>query len=532
MLRKYKYICLVFAVLFLLGVTQQANALLSAVGPTDPVNGFPLWYQDGNTQSLDLCLNQTPSVPGGPGTFMCNLLPDAAFDPNVAIAFPTNFPQESFYFAADARISTQQATKATYRAAVQAGFALGPVTPGQQFTFSLIKYTISVPAPGGTYTVTHPYGVETYNDVAPGPAAIKFVNKTPGISFADPLTGAVGPYLSRVAGPIAIGGLTFLGDPNVAEAVTGSPTGVNKFRIDGPNIGGPGINFVETNLFALTGLATGGVVPTPVTVQTATYSRGATSGVIDVFVASSAGAAVTVSGVGTPLPGEPIPLTEGTAGAFFVHILLPDATVLPTALSVSAQGGAGTALTTAQPHPLADVVNVTKALYNPTAHSLTVQAASSDQGAAAPALSVTSLGIFPTPTLARDNVGVPTVVIPLLAPPPTVTVASSAGGSAVASVQTVPPAEKLKLTSVTFSKAKGTWNIVGHSSMPGVVVKAYNSPDLTPPLLGKATTDRLGLFHIKLKGAKGKKLPNAEHMISLKSSGKGKVMNKKVRVIH
>ena len=253
MLRKYKYICLVFAVLLLVGVTQPAQAVLNAVGPTSPANGYPLWYQDGapNLLSLDLCLATTvsPAPPGPAGAFfMCNLLADGlGYDPavNPVPVFPTNWPLETFYYSADAKITVPsgggggRTTVATYRASVEASFLLGTKTPGQQITFSQFRYKIDVPANGGgTYTVTHPYGVETYTGVGTGPGAINKVFRVGGVaanSFTDPLSGTVGPYLSRVAGPIVNGGLTFIGDPNLPSTVTGGPHG-NKFMVDGPNI--------------------------------------------------------------------------------------------------------------------------------------------------------------------------------------------------------------------------------------------------------------------------------------------------------
>lgn len=38
----------------------------------------------------------------------------------------------------------------------------------------------------------------------------------------------------------------YVGDPNVEHKVTGSPLGTNVFRIEGPNIGGPGVDMIET----------------------------------------------------------------------------------------------------------------------------------------------------------------------------------------------------------------------------------------------------------------------------------------------
>jgi hypothetical protein len=45
----------------------------------------------------------------------------------------------------------------------------------------------------------------------------------------------------------------YLGDPTVDHRITGSPFNTNIFKIDGPNIGGNGVNTIQTNLFAVSG---------------------------------------------------------------------------------------------------------------------------------------------------------------------------------------------------------------------------------------------------------------------------------------
>src|SRR5207245_8623299 len=35
----------------------------------------------------------------------------------------------------------------------------------------------------------------------------------------------------------------------IAHSITASPTGNNFFRVTGPNVGGPGVNLIETNQF-------------------------------------------------------------------------------------------------------------------------------------------------------------------------------------------------------------------------------------------------------------------------------------------
>src|SRR5206468_1185906 len=62
----------------------------------------------------------------------------------------------------------------------------------------------------------------------------------------------VGPFLrwdaTAPAPPVG-----FIGDPAILHGITGSPFGNNFFRLDGPDVGGPGVNTIQTNLFSLTG---------------------------------------------------------------------------------------------------------------------------------------------------------------------------------------------------------------------------------------------------------------------------------------
>jgi hypothetical protein len=222
----------------------------------------------------------------------------------------------------------------------------------------------------------------------------------------------------------------FIGDPNIAEPVTGSPFATNFFRIEGPNIGGPGIDFVETGLFFLAGKIYSGVLPTPLTVDQATYAR-TVSGQVDVFATSAPAATLSFSG-GRNLPGGNIPLTGNGSGRFFATLPLDNASTLPATINVTANLAGSTQTVLAG--TLVDVVTISKAEYNATALSLTIEASSSDQGITPPTLtaqSVTSGALVPGP-------GVDSLVLDgMLVPPATVTVNSSAGGSATAPVTVV-----------------------------------------------------------------------------------------------
>src|SRR5207244_8324340 len=69
-------------------------------------------------------------------------------------------------------------------------------------------------------------------------------------NFASVLpTTNAGPFLTwdPATPPAPTAG--FIGDGLLTHTITGSPSNTNFFRIQGPNVGGSGVNVVETNLF-------------------------------------------------------------------------------------------------------------------------------------------------------------------------------------------------------------------------------------------------------------------------------------------
>ncbi|HEY7102293.1 MAG TPA: hypothetical protein VH573_11700, partial [Mycobacteriales bacterium] len=233
--------------------------------------------------------------------------------------------------------------------------------------------------------ITHPYGVDAF-DVTD--TATRNINFTEDIGIGEPgnFTGALGsrvnPFLrwdtGLVKGP---DGASYLGDPNTPHAVTGSDLGTNFFRIDGPDIGGPGVNTIQTTLFSVQGrVATNaGVAPTQVT-----YTRSTTSGgFVDAFATSQADQAIQVSGTGI----STTKLKADATGNYFGRVAFtganPLASIQVTNVSDRPQTTVNVTLT--------DQVLVTKAAYNSDTGTLVVNATSSDT-AAPPTLTAQGFG--------------------------------------------------------------------------------------------------------------------------------------------
>jgi hypothetical protein len=461
MTNRFKIAMALVAVILVFGLAERGHAALSAVGPVDPPTGFPFYYQDGNGLGLELC---TSFADNGAGN-LCLLGAEPPFfngSPPLRIN-PVNIPSELFWFLANASVPTATGD-ALYVAALEAAFGGGDPVNGDQVSFARIRIRVDVPEPGGTYTVIHPYGVNVFNNVAPGIRAINFTDDVglappPPINFNGALTGAIGPFLRSTGGDILVGAETFIGDPNVLTTVVGSPFGTNFFRVEGPNIGGPGINFVQVDDFNLLGKVFGGVLPTPLTVERLTYSRDAAGVDLAIFATSAITASLAVTG--DPVPATPgVTMDTNGTGNFFGDI--QNLASLPTVVSVTATPVGGGLPTTLSSAP-ADVVTISRADFNTTTRVLTISAASSDR-IAAPVLTALGFGALTAGTLAV-NIPAPGT------PPPSVTVSSAGGGldSHLVSIVSAPPVppDAVTIRSATFTGRTGTWTILGTGSVPG-----------------------------------------------------------------
>jgi hypothetical protein len=440
----------------MLTIAATAQADLARVGPVSNVatggNGFPLWYQDLSGRVLDLCLPNAVDA-GGAQLNACLLVPPGP--PAPPYIFPTNFPDEVFYFrAVGDPIDMGLGKRAVIVLALEAAFANGAVANGDQMVFTRIRVTAGVPE-AGTYTVYHPYGVETFTGVESGVGNRDIVfSEDVGLvagNFTDALHSRLGPnYLMPADStgaqlpPVSVNGALFLSDGTASVNVTGSPFNQNYVMIcgvrdDGTDIplgtAGASGSCVRSDLFALTGRLHDNVaspIGSPLDITRATYSRDSVSGTrIDVHAS-----------VAKVLASQPNPLLTAAAesaaparmvgpdalGAYFTQALNVPSGSIPGSVTVTNSADNPPTPATAK---VTDQVTISSAEFNATTGILRVIAASSDKG----------FGASPAPTLTLQ---VPGSTVPLAAgfasipgirvSPLTVTVASAAGGVARAEV--------------------------------------------------------------------------------------------------
>lgn len=422
-----------------ISLTGSAFAQLAAVDPgpyTFATGKFPMWYQDNNLLSMELCQSRAASsrVPvSTPPAYMCTLLPEpGVFDDTLPMVFPDNWPPEAFWFLAETNIPNNGAGFGVdaYVAGVEAAFASGNPVDGDQQSFARIRIRVNVPV-AGTYTITHPYGVETVNVTTPGRRAIN-ITKDIGIgapgNFSGALNGAIGPFLRSINGPYTevnpdTGGIeTFVGDPNLTEAVTGSPFNTNFLRIDGPS----GVGSIQTNLFTVAGKVLDNRQQTHVAVDRATYRRTSAGVRAEVFAKADSSSTLCFRETLALLPGPPPTPCQTTLlgdnnGLFFGQRLGNG--TLPSVVVVTATNPAGTTRPTAVSAKLTDVVKIQTARYSWANHSLLIEATSTDE-VAVPDMVAQGYGrLSKTGTLQKITVA------DLTQPPATVTVKSAAGGS-------------------------------------------------------------------------------------------------------
>ena len=216
------------------------------IGPIDPRVGYPLWQQDDKGVRLALCLDANG---------LCLSSPPNAAQPASVKDGNINFPGEAFWWSGEAEIDLPSGGRARLVLAKEAAFTTEDATIGNQIAFDRVRVRMDGVTPNATYTVTHPFGVLTV--VADGDGE---VDETEDIGcgaspcdFRIEFKGKIGVFLRWDPAVTPLAPIGYLGDPNIPHTVIGSPLNTNFFRVVGPNIGGTGVNTIQTNLFAISG---------------------------------------------------------------------------------------------------------------------------------------------------------------------------------------------------------------------------------------------------------------------------------------
>jgi hypothetical protein len=381
---------------------------LRAVGPESSLNGYPIWYRDADGTEVELCLDGTP---------LCRFLPGDVPNPNSPIKFPENFPGEAFWWAGESVIADGLTEKVVLVMAAEAAFASGEVaTPGDQVSFGRVRVRMDGMIPGATYHITHPYGeVDLEADDGGRVFSTEDIGAlTTPADFSLALDSPIfGNLLQWDAGAPA----GYLGDPSVDHTVTGSPTGFNKFKVEGPagsfgpNQACPGVDdgsCVITDLFSIVGkhAQTSGVQTMRAAYVDATDPY---TDYLEVFATSRPGQKIMLTGAGigsTQMKG----VTTGRGDLYYAKVLVSGNAPLEVKATNQTDGTSWTTKVT-------DLVTVTDARYDVSANMLTVAATSSKPNAV---LTIPGGQIIANGTLNQ---------IPMATPPLNIVVKSDAGGS-------------------------------------------------------------------------------------------------------
>lgn len=260
---------------------------LGRLGPPDATHGFPLWVEDSKGVQLDL-----PSPPIGDGV----TAPTMIFDPVIpgnAFSEATGFGGEAFFHTAESVVDgLANGGRALLVLAIEAAYGAEDPLAGDQFLFARVRVRFDTSVTG-TYTVTHPWGVETLEVTAddlgvldPGETA-RFSHTNDWGGFAplcpdQPSCLAAGVsesagferillspkewrFLEADTMAAGVDPAEWIGDGVTETTVTGGLNGVNSFTIVGPdNAFGPGVNTVTSDLFTVSGhIFAGDVAPPP-----------------------------------------------------------------------------------------------------------------------------------------------------------------------------------------------------------------------------------------------------------------------------
>ncbi|WP_436526903.1 PKD domain-containing protein [Actinoplanes sp. HUAS TT8] len=380
---------------------------LTQVGPIAEA-GFPAWYRDSTGARLEPCFTMDDPL--------CAVLPDEVPNPDLPVSYPDNFPGEFFYQLADATLTLTDGTKAVIGLNVEGAWANDAVIPGDQMVFGRVRIRFAAAA-GRRFRITHPYGIDDLTADDKGVRMTEDVGTIPG-AFGGVLNGRVGPFLKwdPAVTPSAPAG--YVGDPGVDHKVVGSPYGTNFIRIEelNPQTGAVISQVGFTDTFSVQGrYATNAGVD----VDQATYTTGPDgTGAIEVYATSEPGQAIEIAA--NPALGIRGTRLRGANGHYYGRF--PISGPLPAGASVDIVNASDRPVAK-KTRALVDVVQVTKATYDADARTLTVAATSSDQDAHPGVLSVAGYGPITGQPFTHVEV-----------PPAAITVTSTSGGSATASL--------------------------------------------------------------------------------------------------
>jgi hypothetical protein len=376
---------------------------LAQVGPLAE-HGFPSWYRDSSNVRLEACVTLEDAL--------CPAPADAVPDPEAPISFPDNFPDEFFYQLAGATVTLTNGVRATVGLDLEGAFANGDPAPGDQMVFGRVRIRFDAPA-GERYRITHPYGID---DIVATDRGINMTEDTGAVAgaFGQALNSRIGPFLKwdPLVAPAAPAG--YIGNPGVDHKVVGSPYNTNFIRIEqlDPTTGAVLNQVGFTDVFSVQGrLATNAGVD----IDQATYTVGSNgTGTVEVYATSEPGQAIEV--VGNPALGFRSTRLRGQNGHYYGRF--PVSGSVPPGATIEVINSSDRPVMH-KTRALVDVVQITRARYDADDQTLSVEATSSDGDDTAPTLTVTGFG----PLTGEPFTGV-------AAPPASVTVTSSSGGSA------------------------------------------------------------------------------------------------------
>ena len=201
----------------------------------DPYSPVPQWYQDSNNLKLGLCMHASAACPAMPADYNPELL-----------AFPTNWPDETFYYMTSASGTLPGHGDFFWESAVEHAFASasGLAEEGQQLIFTRMRFRMKDAPAGNAYVIETPYGtIDWTSDHDPLDADVMGINLTDDIGAADRLNycvamhGNLGPFLRAASAPggpalpfVNVDGQQFLTNGALTH-VTGAPSGNNFVRV-------------------------------------------------------------------------------------------------------------------------------------------------------------------------------------------------------------------------------------------------------------------------------------------------------------